>query len=127
MKKSFSVKAWNDSKWSRTGGGYGLTISSLKDRDEFFKRKWKTVTLRLVACEGSHGCTAEANIDKNAFWKKPPQRVCSHLIKKEIGQWLIDCGFVNLEAREWSTGKGTPPQFRMFLTENKRIFEVRPE
>lgn len=123
MKKSFSVKARNGPEWNSTGGGYGLTISSLKDRNKFLKRKWGTVTLRLVAHEGGRDRIAEANINKDSLW----DGTCPHLIKKEIGQWLIDSGFVNLEACEWSTGSGNPPRFRMFLTEKKRVFEVRPE
>ena len=126
MKKSFSTKAWNNGDWSETGGGYGLTVS-LDDRDEFFKREWGTVTLRLVAHNECPARIANPKIDKDSFWKNPPQRVCSHLINNKIRRWLIDGGFVNLEVHEWSTGKGSRPKFRVFPTKDKRVFEVRPE
>ena len=121
MKRSFSVKARSGPEWNPTGAGYGLTISSVEDRDRFLNRKWRTVILHLVAGEKRY--VAEANIDKDSLW----DGTCPHLIKKEIGQWLIECGFVDLEARKWSTGERKPPRFWMLLTENERIFEVKLE
>ena len=107
---SFRAKAWNNGDWRGTGAGYGLKIS-VEDRDRHFRRDWETVSLRLVGDRTSR--VAEANVAKASFWG--PQ--CRELIKREIGQWLIENGF-----RRWP--RDAPPRFRMSPAAGNK-FEVR--
>ena len=109
--ESFIATAWKSGKWDNPGIAYGLKVP-IKDRDRFFKKDWKTATLRLVA--GKKRRVAEANVAKNSFWDK----TCRELIKKEIGLWFIDCGFA-----PWPDGD--PPRFRIFPAD-EREFEVEP-
>ena len=88
------VTAWNDGKKYPTGAGYGLKIDAA-DRDRYFQREWKTVTLVL---EGQ-GAPVEVNVDKPSFWNK----TCRELISAEVGRWLIKNGLV-----PWP--KGRPPK-----------------
>lgn len=73
------VTAWNNGDHNQSGAGYGIKIST-EDRDQFFKRAWRSVILEF---EGTT-VQAEVNIDKPSFWN--PQ--CRELIKQEIGIWL---------------------------------------
>lgn len=109
---SFEAKAWNNGDWHDTGAGYGLKVS-VEDRDRFFERDWRTVTLRLLGERTSR--VAVANVDKASFWGTS----CRELIKLEIGQWLIENGF-----RRWPLN--APPRFRMLLVAIAE-FEVRPD
>ena len=90
------VTAWNNSSYSNTGGGYGLTIRPT-DRDRYFNRAWHTVTLDLPG----ESELVTANVKKRGFWNG-----CRHLIHKEIGIWLIKHGFGPWE-------KGSPPRFEL--------------
>ena len=110
-RKSFVVTAWNDGRWSPTGGGYGLKVP-IEDRNRFFKKTWRTVILRLES--GGIRGIAEANVAKASFWDE----TCRELIKQEIGVWLIDCGFA-----PWPNG--SPPRFLMFPA-GEGEFDVRP-
>lgn len=107
---AFLANAWSNGQRGSSGAGYGLRISAA-DRDRFFERGWRSVTLRLVA--GDEMTVAEVNCAKASFWDGS----CRELIGKEIGRWFIDNGFA-----PWSPGE--PPGFRMMPSGN-RTFEVR--
>ena len=109
-RKSFPATGWKNGKHSRTGVSYGLEIS-VEDRDEFFARSWKTVTLYLV--NGKKQRTAIANVAKASFW----DGTCRELINTEIRSWFFECGFA-----PWPNGN--PPRFRM-VSKGDREFEVR--
>ena len=109
--ESFVATAWNNGNASDSGAGYGLKIG-IADRDRFFQRSWRTVTLRLAA--GGDTRIAEVNCAKDSFWNG----TCRELIGKEIGRWFIDNGVV-----PWLRGK--PPRFRMCPVESG-VFEVTP-
>ena len=109
--ESFVATAWNNGNASDSGAGYGLKIG-ITDRDRFFQRGWRTVTLRLAAGEDTR--IAEVSCAKDSFWNG----TCRDLIGKEIGRWFIDNGVV-----PWPRGK--PPRFRMRPVESG-VFEVTP-
>lgn len=46
---SMIVTAWNNGAHNKSGAGYGIKLDA-NDRDRFFNRTWKTITLEL---EGS--------------------------------------------------------------------------
>ena len=96
--ESFVATAWNNGNASDSGAGYGLKIG-IADRDRFFQRSWRTVTLRLAA--GGDTRIAEVNCAKDSFWNG----TCRELIGKEIGRWFIDNGaacktLIDLERRK---------------------------
>jgi len=78
------VTAWKNAKHPRSGAGYGLKVSA-KDRDRYFKREWKSVTIELPTTTGGSK-TTRVNTDKSSFWDKR----CRELISKEIGLWLTE-------------------------------------
>ena len=96
---SFTATAWNNSRWHTSGAGYGLRVS-VADRDQFFKRNWRTVSLRLIA--GSTVIDAVANCAKESFWSED----CRELISQDIGRWII-----GLDLSPWP--KRCPPRFTM--------------
>ena len=110
-RRSFPATGWKSGRHSRTGVSYGLKIS-VEDRDEFFDRNWKTVTLYLV--NGKKRRTAIANVDKASFW----EGVCQELINTEIRSWFFEFDFA-----PWADGD--PTRFRMF-SKGDGEFEVRP-
>ena len=91
------AKAWNNGSHDPSGNGYGIKIEAT-DRDSYFNRTWKHVTLHL---EGVGGFL-DVNIDKPSFWGE----ICRELISKEIGQWLI-----KNERAPWP--KGEPPKLEL--------------
>ena len=57
------VKGWNNgSPNNKTGAGYGIRLTR-KDRDKFFKKPWKTVTLELA-----DESVVDVNLS-NSFWE----------------------------------------------------------
>ena len=108
---SFSATAWNNGQWHVGGAGYGLKVS-VADRDRFFRRNWRTVTLRLVA--ESAVAEAEVNCAKDSFWNG----TCRELIARDIGRWLTVLGLA-----PWP--KGRPPRFTMSLIA-PGVFRVEP-
>ena len=80
---SFIAVAWNNGQHNASGDGYGLKISA-SDRDTYFRREWRVVTLRLKGREH----LAIVNIEKESFWND----TCRELISKQIGGWLIENG-----------------------------------
>ena len=109
--EAFIGTAWNNGCPKGSGAGYGLRIP-VADRDRFFKKSWRTVTLRLIGGETPR--IAEVNCMKESFWND----TCGELIGKEIGRWFIDSGFA-----PWP--KGAPPRFGMYRVA-ERLFEVTP-
>lgn len=73
---------WNNGAYHPSGAGYGMKISKI-DRDNFFKKEWGKVILKL----GNDEITTCANINKASFWSN-----CRELISKDIGVWLIKEG-----------------------------------
>ena len=96
-RSSFPATAWNNGHWHTTGAGYGLKVS-VADRDRFFQRNWRTVSLRLIAA--STVIVTVANCAKESFWSED----CRELISQDIGRWIIDLGL-----SPWP--KGCPPRF----------------
>jgi len=70
--------AWNEGRHAPNGSGYGIKIP-ISDRDKFFKREWKAVTLELPI--GGVIKEIEVNVNKPSFWSPS----CHELINKEIG------------------------------------------
>lgn len=91
------ANAWNNGKHHQTGAGYGLKVNK-QDRDQYFKRNWKSVFLQFE----KDGVYVEVNIEKKSFWNS----TCRELISKEIGLWLIKNGLA-----PW--GKGYPPKLKL--------------
>jgi hypothetical protein len=100
--------AWNNGQHSQSGSGYGLKISS-QDRNQYFRREWGTVKLRLDAT----AAPIVVNIDKASFWND----TCRELISADLGRWLLANRFA-----PWPTGK--PPRFTLIPRE-ARIFDIR--
>ena len=91
------VTAWNNGRHHATGAGFGLKIRR-EDRDRYFKRTWKSVTI-VLPDESEVG---NLNIDKRSFWSDS----CRELINSDIGRWLLASGHA-----PWAPGQ--PPQFRL--------------
>ena len=93
----FVGTAWNNGSPRGSGSGYGIKLKA-EDRDRYFSRKSKYVSLRL------EGPTRDipANTDKPSFWSN----ACRELINKEIGLWLISNGMAT-----WM--KGHPPKLQL--------------
>ena len=89
---------------------YGLKVS-VADRDHFFRRDRRTVTLRLVA--GSGLVDVEVNRAKDSFWNGS----CRELIARDIDRWLFDLGLA-----PWP--KGRPPRFDLTPIE-PGVFQVQ--
>lgn len=71
--------AWNNGKHHKSGAGYGIRISP-KDRNNHFKKCWKTATIILPKNK-----SVIVNVQKKSFWAPS----CRELISKEIGAWFI--------------------------------------
>ena len=103
---------FGNGQWHVGGAGYGLKVSVL-DRDRFFRRDWRTVTLHLVA--ESAVADAEVNCAKDSFWDD----TCRELIARDIGRWFIDLGLA-----PWPRGR--PLRFTMSPIEPS-VFRVEPQ
>ena len=109
--ETFSATAWNNGQWHASGAGYGLKVS-VADRNNFFRKDWRSVTLRLAA--GSGFVEVEVNCAKDSSWNG----ACRELIARNIGCWLLD-----FELAPWP--KGRPPRFDLPLIE-PGVFRVQP-
>ena len=109
--EAFSATAWNNGQRHARGAGYGLNLA-VADRDRFFRRDWRSVTLRLVDESGS--VDVEVNCAKDSFWNG----TCRELIAREIGRWFLDLGLA-----PWPTGR--PPRFNLTPVE-PGVFRVEP-
>ena len=89
---SFLATAWNNGQWHTGGAGYGLKVS-VADRDRFFWRNWRFVTLQLVVDAGV--VDVQANCAKDSFWNG----TCRELISRQIGRWFIDLGVFRVAPR----------------------------
>jgi hypothetical protein len=65
--------------WNNGGTSYGIKVS-LDDRDRFFSKEWKSVTMAFERSRAQ----AQVNVAKKSFWTQG----CRELIKKEISEWL---------------------------------------
>lgn len=99
------VTAWNNGQHHPSGAGYGLKVNT-KDRDKYFRKDWRDVTLELAGRDKG----VVVNIAKPSFWGL----ACSELISKQIGLWLIENG-----KAPWL--KGHPPKMRMEYKGNNRF------
>jgi hypothetical protein len=61
--------------WNNGGTGYAIKVKA-DDRDKFFKKEWKTVTLGFE----NSPIQAQVNIAKKSFWTP----VCLELIKRKL-------------------------------------------
>jgi hypothetical protein len=102
-----SATAWNNGAHRRSGAGYGLSVSA-SDRDQFFRREWGTVRLQI-----DNGRPFGVNIDKPSFWDSS----CLHLIKAEIGRWLLASRLAPWPHRQ-------PPRVEL-VPRADRLFEIR--
>jgi len=101
---------WHNGSHHRPYSGYGFKVSA-EDRDLYFNREWKFVTLALPVAEGF--VLSEANIDKDSFWGD-----CRELITKDIGLWMM-----SNKTAPWVKGK--PPRFTVWRV-NEATFSVYP-
>jgi hypothetical protein len=102
------VTAWNNGQYYESGAGYGLKVT-VADRDRFFRKDWKTVT---VALSGTNE-EVEVNIAKPSFWDP----TCRELINQRIGRWML----LNKYA-PWPSGN--PPKFELSSVGGNR-FDLR--
>jgi len=100
--------AWHNGSHHNPFTGFGFKISEV-DRDLYFTRSWKKVTIALPV--GTGFVLTEANIDKESFWGD-----CRELITKDIGVWMMAQKYA-----PW--GKGLPPKFMAHLV-SPATFEV---
>jgi hypothetical protein len=91
--------------WNNGGTGYGIKVTA-SDRNRFFKKQWKSVTLEF---ENSLA-QAQVNIAKKSFWTP----VCRELIKKEIGEWFQANGL-----DRWP--EGDPPKLWLEPLDDQRF------
>ena len=108
----FSATAWNNGQWRPGGAGYGLKVS-VTNRDSFFRRDWRSVTLRLVVDSGF--VDVEVNCAKDSFWNG----TCRELVARDIGRWFIDLGLA-----PWPHGR--PPRFDLSPLA-PGLFRVEPQ
>ncbi len=99
------VKAWNNGSHSLNGNGYGLKLDK-RDRDEYFRREWKSVWVEL----DDEPNPIEVNVNKPSFWNE----ICRELISVEIGKWLI-----KNKLAPWK--KGSPPTLKLQLIGERRF------
>ncbi len=111
INESFPATAWNNGKWRTSGAGYGIRVST-NDRDRFFNRNWRSVTLRLVTKTGF--VDVQVNCAKDSFW----HGTCRELISRDIGRWFLD-----LKLAPWP--KGRPPRFDLSPV-RPGVFLVQP-
>jgi hypothetical protein len=88
--------AWHNGNHHGVFTGFGFKVS-IADRDLYFDRSWKKVTIALPVDSGY--VLTEANIDKESFWDD-----CRELITKDIGLWMLGRKYA-----PWQ--KGLPPRF----------------
>jgi hypothetical protein len=74
--------AWSNGRNSVTGAGNGFVVEAA-DRDQYFKREWRSVAIELPYENGHR--RAAVSVDKNAFWNV----TCRELISRDIGLWLL--------------------------------------
>lgn len=102
------VTGWNNGRHYSSSAGYGIKISP-EDRDKYFNRKWRSVSIKLPGKVGF----LKVNVDKKSFWT----RVCGELAVKDIGIWLKKNARV-----PWP--KGNPPKMVMEKIGSNK-FEVK--
>ena len=107
----FPATAWNNGHWQDSGAGYGLKVATT-DRDRFFQRDWRFVTLRLVVESGF--VDVDVNCAKDSFWNG----TCRELIARDVGRW-----FINLGLARWPNG--SPPRFDLSPIK-AGVFRVEP-
>lgn len=103
------VVVWNDGAKNPRGLGYGIRIIK-KDRDKYFKREWKYVTIKI---EGTD-TVVTGNIDKMSFWCSSIQ-----IISKELGRW-----FIANDLAQWPKGK--PPKLILDHTGENNFLLRKP-
>jgi len=97
------VSGWSNGKANnRTGGGYGIKMST-KDRDHHFSKTWASVSVEI-----DNGEVLDI-APSPSFWRK-----CPELRRKEIGKWMLDHGLA-----PWP--KGQPPKFRLDQMGDRRF------
>ena len=99
------VTAWNNGSTS-----YGVRIA-MCDREQFFKKEWKSVVLEL---EGST-VQVEVNVGKSSFWRPG----CGELISREIRIWLKENGLDSWPRRN-------PPKLLLEPLSNRRFLLRKP-
>lgn len=105
----FTVVGWTNGKPKMTAAGYGLKIRNASDRNNYFKREWGKIELRLP----NLAVPAKININKDSFWTE----TCRELIGNEIGLWLL-----RENLAPWLPG--SPPQV-LLISQGDGIFEAR--
>lgn len=87
-----------------TGAGFGIRLSK-KDRDNLFKKKWKSIKIQLDS-----GIIFEPKLSKS-FWGS-----CPEIRSKWIGKWMLEKGLA-----PWP--KNSPPRMKLKST-GVRIFRL---
>jgi len=100
--------AWHNGNHHAAFNGFGFKLS-VTDRDLYFDRSWKSVTLALPVDTGF--ALTDANIEKESFWED-----CRELITKDIGLWMMARNYA-----PWP--KGLPPRFTAWVV-GQAIFRV---
>jgi len=103
--------AWNNGAWHASGGGYGFKVD-LRDRNRWFSRAWRTVSIELPS--GDRHLSTTVNTGKASFWGAE----CRELISRGIGGWLVSQGHAH-----WP--KGMPPRFEVRTSGTARFVVVR--
>lgn len=99
--------AWKNGSPSPSGAGYGFKVP-IADREAYFDRSWRTITLELPTSAGFE--PLEVNIDKPSFWND----TCHELIHKGIGRWLLQRGLA-----PWP--RGAPPVVLVEVSGDRRF------
>jgi uncharacterized membrane protein YkvA (DUF1232 family) len=97
------VKGWNNgSPSNKTGAGYGIRLTK-EDRDTFFKKSWKTISLEL----GDEDVMIASL--SNSFWED-----CIELRGAKIGKWML-----NNKIAPWE--KNNPPSLTLASIGNRKF------
>jgi len=104
------VTAWNNGAHNRNGSGYGFKVHAA-DRDEFFKKEWKSIMLEI---EGEAEAV-EIAIDPAHFWGE----TIRELAHPAVGKWLRHNGLA-----PWRVGNA--PTFVLEPLSDNRFKLVKP-
>jgi len=99
------VKAWNNGSYSKTGGGYGISIYKA-DRAKYFNKSWESVVISI------EDRSIEIKL-LDTFWT-----TCNELRGKEIGEYLIKYGLGT-----WAKGKPYELELKN-VSNNKFVLKV---
>ena len=103
------VTAWNIGAHNRNGSGYGFKLKNA-DRDEVFKKEWKSILLEI----DEETQPVEVAIDADKFWSEDGHELTS----LAIGKWLRRNGLA-----PWR--RGNPPTFDLEPVQDNRFKVIK--